>query len=175
MGCGEKSHRLCACSVFASSEDQEYIAEIAAKYAATLLGAELVHFSTSFSVHGCLDFAKERWRGKRVTFQSVLAFARSSSKRHPADVGHAYVGGASNSNVRPARENPKPATVIQQRDAANVQIHNHTRHVSIRPPTAQPSSATFSSVPLQQPESSERQVDSGSSSYSVSHSQWQKA
>ena len=57
VGCGEKSHRLCACSVFASSEDQEYIAEIAAKYAATLLGAELVHISTSFSVHDYLDFA----------------------------------------------------------------------------------------------------------------------
>ena len=92
MGCGEKSHRLETCSVFTSKEDKEYIAEIAAKYSASIVGSELVHFSTSPSVHGYLDYAIERWRGKRACFKSLMSFARASSKRHPSDVGGPSVG-----------------------------------------------------------------------------------
>ena len=119
MGCGERSHRLDTCSVFTLCEDKEYIAEIAAKYAATILGCELNHFSTSASVHGYLDYASERWRGKRVCFKSLLSFARASSKRHPSDVGDVHVGEASGGNVAATTSNQKAAAATQERESTS--------------------------------------------------------
>ena len=121
VGCGDRLHRMESCPKVQSVEDKERIASLSAKYAAHLLGEELVSFSAASSASGYLDFAYDRWRGKRVSFQSFLAFTRAGSSHHPA-VGSAELAtvpvtvSGGNGHEAPLRDaanfgGPSPSTV----------------------------------------------------------------
>ena len=140
LACGDRRHRMDSCQKVTDVAQKEKIAFLGRRYAAHLLGSELTLYSQAFDTQGYFDYAIERWRGKRVSFQSLLAFARTGGMQHPADAARNTVGqsifslppvsSSANSTVPvvfsrvrlPPPPPPPPATPAPTTSSANVGV-----------------------------------------------------